>query len=112
LVSAIGKIKIALTPEEAELKAGRIAYVHVDLAGENGVIERNADRKLTATVQGGKLLGFGSANPCTEEVYVNGSHTTYYGRALAVVKAEKAGIITLQVAGEGLEPVALNIKVS
>jgi len=62
-------------------------------------------------VQGGKLLGFGSANPCTEEVYVNGSHTTYYGRALAVVTAEKAGIVTLQVAGEGLQTTELNLKV-
>ena len=111
LVSAIGKTEIALTSEETELKAGRIAYVHVDLVGENGEIERNADRKLSVTVQGGKLLGFGSANPCTEEGYVNGSHTTYYGRALAVVKAEKAGIVTLQVAGEGLQTTELNLKV-
>lgn len=32
-----------------------------------GVIECNADHQLTVTVEGGTVLGFGSANPRTEE---------------------------------------------
>ena len=39
------------------------------------------------SVEGGELLGFGSANPCTEESYQTGSFTTYYGKAMAVVRA-------------------------
>ena len=65
------------------------------LKGENGVVEANADKKLTVTVEGGELLGFGSANPCTEEQYHTGSFTTYYGRALAIVRVQGNTTITV-----------------
>lgn len=96
LKSATGKICIAVKPEVTSAKSDEIVYVPVSLIGENGVVESNADRKLTVTVQGGELLAFGSANPCTEEQYHTGSFTTYYGRALAVVrvKEETTVIIT------------------
>lgn len=58
----------------------------IELVGENGVVESNADRKLTVEVAGGELLAFGSANPCTIEQYHSGSFTTYYGRSLAIVR--------------------------
>lgn len=67
----------------------------MEIAGENGVVESNADRKLTVTVEGGELLAFGSANPCTEEQYHTGSFTTYYGRALAVVRVTGSATITV-----------------
>ena len=59
----------------------------VSIEGQNGVIESNADRQLRVFVEGGELLAFGSANPCTKEQYHSGNFTTYYGRALAVVRA-------------------------
>lgn len=48
------------------------------------------------SVEGGSLLGFGSAVPKTLENYNDGYFHTYYGRALAVVKAERAGIIKVK----------------
>ena len=42
-----------------------------------------------------ELLAFGSANPCTEEQYHTGSFTTYYGRALAVVRAGESGTVLI-----------------
>lgn len=86
LVSATGKTVIAVKPEVTSAKVGEVVYIPVELVGENGIVESNADRKLTVSVQGGELLGFGSANPCHEEQYHTGSFTTYYGRALAVVR--------------------------
>ena len=85
LAPASGKLSLRLTAEKSN---GPIVYIPVEITGENGVVESNADRKLTVTVEGGELLGFGSANPCHEEQYHTGSFTTYYGRALAVVRAE------------------------
>ena len=49
-------------------------------------MESNDDRLLSVTVEGGELLGFGSANPCTEEDYLSGSFKTYYGRTQAIVR--------------------------
>ena len=86
LNSATGKLSICAQPEKASAAIGEIVYVPVTLQGENGVVEANADKKLTVTVEDGELLGFGSANPCTEEQYHTGTFTTYYGRALAIVR--------------------------
>ena len=85
--SANGTAKIAVEPEKAEAKPGEILYIPVNIVGDNGIVESNADCKVTVHVEGGELLAFGSANPCTEEKYDSGSFTTYYGRALAVVRA-------------------------
>ena len=93
LISADAPLKIAVRPEKRDAKPGEVVYVPVNIEGANGVVESNADRKLTVTVEGGELLAFGSANPCTEEQYNTGSFTTYYGRALAVVRAGEAGTI-------------------
>ena len=90
----------------AEKSNGQIVYIPVEITGENGVVESNADRKLTVTVEGGELMAFGSANPCHEEQYHTGSFTTYYGRALAVVRAE--GCCTVSVS-DGKETATIRL---
>ncbi len=95
LSSASGPFAIAVRPEKDTVKPGQIVFVPVNIEGANGLVESNADRKLTVTVEGGELLAFGSANPCTEEQYHTGSFTTYYGRSLAIVRAGEAGTLTL-----------------
>ena len=112
LVSATGTTKISAIAEDNEIKTGDIAYININLTGKNGVVESNDDRKLTVTVEGGKLLGFGSANPCTTECYDSGSFTTYYGKSLAVVYGEKVGTMTITIAGDNLEIQTLKVKVT
>lgn len=112
LLSATGKTRIALTPEQSAAGAGDLVYLQVDLVGENGVVESNDDRKLNVTVEGGALLGFGSANPCTAERFDSGSYTPYYGKALAVVRAGQTGTLTVRVTGEGLELAEAKITVT
>lgn len=109
LSSAKGKFRITLKPEEAVIQAGDIVYVPVEITGENGIVESNADEKLSVSVEGGTLLAFGSADPCTQERYDAGSFTAYQGRALAVVYAPQPGKIKISVSGEklGTESVAV-----
>ncbi len=111
LRSAMGKISISAKPECADVAPGGVAYVEISLVGENGVIERNADAKLSVEVENGELLAFGSANPRTEERFSDGCYTTYYGRAQAVVRAGKIGTVTLRVKGEGLADAKAEIAV-
>jgi len=112
LVSATGKTGISLTTEDTSIEPGELVYVHVSLVGENGIVESNDDKRLSLTVDGGQLLGFGSANPCTEERFDSGSYTTYYGRALAVVRAGlEAETVQITVSAEGREPQVLTIPV-
>ena len=110
LVSSEGGISIALTPEDAALAAGEIGYVPVTLVGENGIAEMNADRLLHASVEGGELLAFGSANPCTEEQFHTGSYTTFYGRALAVVRSNGAPLTLTVSDGEKSASVTIAAK--
>lgn len=100
LESANGDIKVVVAPEKSVVKAGEIVYVPVEIKGKNGIVECNADKTLTVSVEGGELLAFGSANPCTEEQYHTGTFTTYYGRALAIVRAGNTGKVTVSVNGE------------
>lgn len=64
---------------------------------------------LSVSVKGGILLGFGSANPCTEETYNTGKFKTYQGYVLAVVRAQDPGIIEVTVKGANLSPVTVEI---
>ena len=73
----------------------------VNVEGANGIVEANADREISVTVEGGELLAFGSANPCTTEEYHVGRFTSYYGRALAVVRAGESGQLTVTVSAQG-----------
>lgn len=97
LRSAAGPVGICVEPEEGTVWEGDIVYIPVSLRGENGEVEHNADRRLTVTVEGGELLAFGSANPRTEERFDAANYTSCYGRALAVVRADRAGRVTVSV---------------
>lgn len=111
LRSAMGSVTIKAEPEAAFVKAGSAAYIDVSLVGENGVVERNMDAKLSVTVENGELLAFGSANPRTEERYDAGEFTTYYGRAQAVIRAGKSGHVTIRIQGENLAEAVVKLSI-
>ena len=111
LVSASGKLGISVNPEDAAVRPGEIVYVPISLVGENGSVESNADRKLSVAVEGGDLLGFGSANPRTEETYTSGTFTTYYGKALAVVRSKVGNKVQITVSGENFADAIAEINV-
>ncbi|MCD8068569.1 MAG: DUF4982 domain-containing protein [Lachnospiraceae bacterium] len=104
LRSATGKTEICVTPESEKVQKGDILYLAIDLTGENGEIECNRDTLLSVSVEGGELLAFGSACPKTEETFLAGQHTTYYGRSQAVVRVLSEEM-TVTVSGEGLPDV-------
>lgn len=111
LLSAEGRISVKVRPEKECAVPGEILYIPVNIEGQNKVVECNADRKLNVSVEGGELLAFGSANPCTKEQYQSGSFTTYYGRALAVVRAGDRGQVKITV-DDGKDTVTGNIAIS
>ena len=109
LVSAQGPLHLDACPENRHPRAGGIAYVPVNIAGSNGQVESNADERLTATVEGGDLLAFGSAQPAPTESFLDGAYTTYRGRAMAVVHRDTPGVATLTICGTTLAPVTVEL---
>lgn len=87
---------IWIAPETETAEEGAIVYVPVSV-GDGRNVECNADSRLSVRVTGGELLAFGSANPRTEERFYEGEYTTYYGRALAVVRCGGQGKLEITV---------------
>ena len=110
LHSADHNTQICILPEEKDIKKGEILYLDISLRGNNGEVECNRDTCLEVNVVGGDLLGFGSANPRTEESFLDGRYTTYYGRSQAVVKV-KDKELKISVTGINLSTSILNIQV-
>jgi beta-galactosidase len=100
LITAAGPLTLTATAGSGDLPADGtdVAFVEIALTDAAGTVATGADRLLTATVTGaGELAAFGSARPCSEEGYLTGTHTTFDGRALAVVRATGPGDLTLEV---------------
>ena len=107
LVSAAGNTVLRVIPEKPVLKADGqdLCFLRIELTGENGVIRSASDRQLKVEVTGaGTLQAFGSARPNMKEDFISGTHTTFLGQALAVVRAgNDKGEIRVRVSGDGLE---------
>lgn len=103
LHSATGKNMIRLQTESSAVENDAVVFIEVDICGENGEIESNADELLTVRAEGAELLGFGSAQRRSEESFVSSSYTSYYGRTLAVVRITDAEHAKITVKGATLE---------
>jgi hypothetical protein len=85
---------------------GKLIYIPISLIGENGALESHSDIPVSIEVTGGRLLGFGSANPVSEESFLSATATTYYGKAQAVVERGK-GPLNIKISAPGLAPIVL-----
>jgi hypothetical protein len=115
LETAAGETAILLTPEKRKLEADGqgLCFINIDLVGNNGVTKSTEDRLLTIEVTGaGTLQAFGSARPNMAENYISNAHTTYYGKALAVIRSGyEVGTIHVKVSGADLQTQELTIEV-
>ena len=111
LTSATGKVGISIEPEKDGYKVGEVAFVNINLVGENSIVESKADRDLTVKVEGADLLGYGSQTLITEAAFLDGTYPTYYGQSQAVIRAMKPGKVTITVTGEGLETITKELVI-
>ena len=88
-----------------------LAFVDIRLQDADGTVALGVDREVRVTVEGpGVLAGFGSARPATEESYLDEVHTTFDGRALAVVRPTGAGTLTVTATADGCDPVTVSVE--
>jgi hypothetical protein len=115
LTSAGAGLRLRAVPEAETLTADGmdLLYIPIELTDDDGVLRPLADRPVTVEVAGaGTLLGFGSAEPITPEAFAATVHTTYQGRALAVVRAGlEPGVVTLTATASGCDPVTIRVSV-
>ncbi len=66
-----------------------ICFIELRLAGENGITKSSVDRKVSVEVSGvGTLQGFGSSVSNTDDSFLSGMYSIYYGKALIAVRAQ------------------------
>lgn len=71
-----------------------IAYVDVRVIDGDGNLNMDEVQKVSVSVEGpGELIGYGSANPVSEENYYDTEAETYEGRIRAAIRANGKGEI-------------------
>ncbi|MDR2786146.1 MAG: DUF4982 domain-containing protein [Treponema sp.] len=104
LASAGSEVELTLAAdrEELSLYCGDLAYISISLTDRAGTVNTAVDKNVSIKLEGpGVLQGFGSGNPVTEEPYTNTAHTTFEGRALAVIRPVGKGEIWITADTEG-----------
>lgn len=114
LTTAKEETKITLIPDKKELTANGqdLCFLNIEITDQNGTAKSSQDQHLQIKVTGaGTLQGFGSARPTTDENFVDPVHRTFYGKALAVIRAGYApGNIEVEVSGKNLTKQIIQIK--
>lgn len=90
---------------------GDLAYIDIELTDNKGVVHTDIERNVTVNVEGaGFLAGLGSADPMSEEDFLHDSHSTFEGRAQAVIRPLGEGEIKITISAQGCDPVDLTIN--
>lgn len=86
---------LTLEPEQESVAAEDLLYVRMKYTDAEGTVKPLERGDIKVTVEGGKLIGIGSACPYYEKRYLGNTADTYYGEAMAVIRPDKRGKITV-----------------
>jgi beta-galactosidase len=107
LQTAGAPARIRLTADRQQLKADgqSLLFVTIEVVDKEGRVVPEAQLPLDVKVNGsGTLLAVGNANPRDNDPYYDAKHTTWNGRALAVVRSNgKRGTVVVTVNGTRLK---------
>ena len=105
IATAKEEVQIVAHAEKTQIAAdeSELAYVEICLVDEDGVLNPGCDKEVSISVEGpGTVLGFGSANPESEENYFDRTAKAYEGRLRAAIRGTgEKGTITVTLHAEG-----------
>ncbi len=104
LVSSKSVSKIKITPEHQTFCDNHLVYVNITLTDSNDIRVYSQEKKVTLDVIGGTLLGYGSAEPVTEDSYLDNVHSTYNGLVQAIIMPQdNIDKITITASAENIQ---------
>lgn len=115
LRTAAGEISLVARVDRDLLVDGSAdaAFVEITLEDAAGTVPCDVDRLVTVTVEGaGTLGGLATGRARTEEPFGGPSVTTSDGRALAVIRPDGAGTVTVTVRAEGCRDARVVLEVA
>lgn len=87
LKTAGDETALTVRPEKSVVAEGEVCFIRLRFTDGAGTVKPLEHRKIAVSVKGGELLALGNACPFNTVGYLGTETDTYYGEALAVVKA-------------------------
>ena len=80
-------------PEEKEVRPGGLSFIRLQYTDKAGTVKPLERGILSVSVTNGELAGIGNGCPYNEIGYCGSRTDTYFGEALAVVRAAEKGLV-------------------
>lgn len=90
LKTADAETRLTLAPEQEIVREDDLVYIRMKYTDFEGEWKPMIRGSIRVTVEGGKILGIGSACPYYERSYHGDTADTYYGEAMVIVKPDTA----------------------
>lgn len=97
---APARLRLTADRQQPTADGQPLLFITIEVVDSEGRIVPEAQQPLEVKVTGGSLLGLGNANPRDNDPYYDTKHSTWNGRALAVIKPAKKGKTVVEVNGE------------
>lgn len=91
---------LKLMPETETIKPEGLIFLPLRYTDKQGIWKPMEKHRLTVKVENGSLEGLGSANAYKEGNYTDPVTDTYYGEAMAIVRAGSRGTVKITVSDE------------
>ncbi len=114
LLTASDDVIISAESDHTQIPAdgSDIAFIDISLRDIAGTLNPNVEKSVTINIDGpGTIMGYGSADPESEENYFDTIAKAYEGRLRAAVRGTgETGTITITFSADGLEDAKVQIQ--
>ena len=114
ILTASDEVVIAAKADRTQIPAdgSDIAYIDICMQDASGILNPNADKAVSISLDGpGEIMGYGSADPESEENYYDTVAKAYEGKLRAAVRGTgETGKIAVTLSADGLESVKVDVE--
>ena len=103
LKTAGEETRLSMMPDEAAVRPGGLAFIRLEYTDREGIWKPMERHTLSVTVKNGTLSGLGNACPYRKGSLAGSTTETFFGDALAVVRADGRGDVIITAADETKE---------
>ncbi len=114
ILTASDDVMISAKADRTQIPAdgSDIAYIDICMQDAAGILNPNAEKAVSISIDGpGEIMGYGSADPESEENYFDTVAKAYEGRLRAAVRGTgETGNIVVTFSADGLEKTKVQIE--
>ena len=94
---------VSILSEKQTVAPGHLGYIWLRLTDYFGTWKPMEKRKIKVSVENGNLIALGNGCPYNPDGFLQDETSTYYGEALAIVRAGEEGTVTINVGANGVK---------